>query len=160
MDCSLLWTARPDDLRAAFSLVPEFLRTGDDVAALSEYGPALGRRFRALKLWAVLRCYGAEGIRARIREAVRLAGLFSEWLAAEPGWELVSYNFSLACFRLDASDEENEELLNRVNATGEIFISHTRLDGRLVLRLAVGNDRTTEDDVRLAWEVLQRCAKS
>jgi aromatic-L-amino-acid decarboxylase len=159
MDCSLLWTARPDDLRAAFSLVPEFLRTGDDVAALSEYGPALGRRFRALKLWAVLRCYGAEGIRARIREAVRLAGLFSEWVAAEPGWELVSCNFSLACFRLDASDEENEELLNRVNATGEIFISHTRLDGRLVLRLAVGNDRTTEDDVRLAWEVLQRCAQ-
>jgi len=158
MDCSAFWCSRPDDLRNAFSLVPEYLRVAEEVVSLSEYGPALGRRFRALKLWAVMRCYGAEGIRSRIREAVRLAGLFADWVDAEPGWELVSRSFSLVCFRREASDEENEALLNRVNETGEIFISHTRLAGRYVLRLAVGNERTTEEDVRLAWEVLQRCA--
>ena len=159
MDCSLLWTSRPEDLRNAFSLIPEYLRSSDDVVSFSEYAPALGRRFRALKLWAILRCYGAEGIRARIREAVRLAHLFAAWVEAEPGWELVSCNFSLACFRRDGSDEENETLLQRVNETGEIFISHTRLDGRYVLRLAVGNARTSEDDVRRAWEVIRRCAR-
>jgi aromatic-L-amino-acid decarboxylase len=156
MDCSALWTARPDDLRNAFSLVPEYLRVSEEVVSLSEYGPALGRRFRALKLWTVLRCLGAEGIRARIREAVRLAEAFAEWVEAEPGWEVVTRNFSLVCFRSDGSDEENEALLERVNATGEIFVSHTRLDGRYVLRLAVGNARTTEDDVRMAWDVLRR----
>ena len=158
MDCSLLWTSRPDDLRNAFSLIPEYLRSPDEVASLSEYGPALGRRFRALKLWAILRCYGAEGIRARIREAVRLSDLFASWVDAEPDGSSCSHNFSLVCFRRDASDEENEALLERVNATGEIFISHTRLDGRYVLRLAIGNARTTEDDVRRAWEVLRECA--
>jgi aromatic-L-amino-acid/L-tryptophan decarboxylase len=159
MDCSLLWTSRPQELRNAFSLVPEYLRSSDDVVSLSEYGPALGRRFRAIKLWTILRCYGAEGIRARIREAVRLSGLFASWVEAGAAWELVSHNFSLVCFRRDASDEENEELLERVNATGEIFISHTRLDGRYVLRLAIGNARTTEADVRRAWEVLNECVQ-
>jgi len=159
MDCSALWTSRPDDLRDAFSLVPEYLRTEEDVPSLSEYGPALGRRFRALKLWAVLRCYGVEGIRARIREAVRLSALFAAWVDETPGWEVVTRNFSLVCFRREGSDDDNEALMNRVNGTGEIFISHTKLAGVFVLRLAVGNDRTTEDDVRVAWEVLQRCAR-
>jgi aromatic-L-amino-acid decarboxylase len=159
MDCSALWTSRPDDLRNAFSLVPEYLRTEEDVPSLSEYGPALGRRFRALKLWAVLRCYGVEGIRVRIREAVRLSELFASWVDAAPRWELVTHNFSLVCFRREGSDDDNEALINRVNGTGEIFISHTKLDGVLVLRLSVGNERTTEDDVRTAWEVLQRCAQ-
>ena len=159
MDCSAFWCARPDDLRNAFSLVPEYLRVSEEVASLSEYGPALGRRFRALKLWAVLRCLGAEGIRARIREAVRLADLFASWVREEPGWELLSRNFSLAVFRLDGDDARNEELLERANATGEIFVSHTRLHGRYWLRLAVGSARTTEDDVRRAWEVLCECAR-
>jgi len=110
-------------------------------------------------LWAVLRCYGAEGIRSRIREAVRLADLFADWVDAESGWELLSRNFSLVCFRRDGSDEENEQLLSRVNETGEVFLSHTRLGDRYVLRLAVGNERTNEDDVRLAWEVLRRCVQ-
>jgi aromatic-L-amino-acid decarboxylase len=157
MDCSTLWTSRPDDLRAAFSLVPEYLRVSEEVTSLSEYSPVLGRRFRALKLWAVLRCYGRAGLQERIREAIRLAALFEEWVRDEPGWELTSPRpFSLVCFRRDGSDEENEALLERVNATGEIFISHTRLNGRYSLRLAVGNARTTEDDVRLAWDVLRR----
>jgi aromatic-L-amino-acid decarboxylase len=159
MDCSLFWCARPDDLRNAFSLVPEYLRASEEVVSLSEYSQVLGRRFRALKLWAVLRCLGAEGVRARIREEVRLAQLFASLVDGAPGWQLLSCNFSLVCFRLAADDEANEALLERVNAGGEVFISHTRLDGRYVLRLAIGNARTTEADVRRAWEVIQECAR-
>jgi aromatic-L-amino-acid decarboxylase len=157
MDCSLLWTSRPVDFRAAFSLVPEYLRTADAVDSLGDYGPALGRRFRALKLWAVLRCYGRAGLQATIREHVRLAELFEGWVRDEPGWELCAPRpFSVVCFRREGSDEDNERLLSAVNATGEIFISHTKLDGRYVLRLAIGNERTTEADVRRAWDVLRR----
>ena len=157
--CSALWTRRPEAFRDAFSVVPEYLRTPDDVVSFSEYGPELGRRFRALKLWAVLRCYGAEGLRSRIRESVRLAELFESWVRDEPGWVVAApRHFSVACFRRDASDEENEELMHRVNARGRIFLSHTKLDGRYVLRLAVGSEPTTEADVRLAWEELREAA--
>jgi aromatic-L-amino-acid decarboxylase len=157
MDCSLLWTSRPDDFRTAFSLTPEYLRTPDDAFALSDYGPALGRRFRSLKLWAVLRCYGREGLQRMLREHVRLAGLFTEWVDADPEWELCApQRFSLVVFRLNGSDEANEELLERVNRSGEMFFSHTKLDGRYVLRLAIGNASTTEADVRQAWEILNR----
>jgi aromatic-L-amino-acid/L-tryptophan decarboxylase len=157
MGCSALWTRRPDDLRAAFSLVPEYLRVREEVASLSELSPALGRPFRALKLWAVLRCHGREELQRIVREHVRLAALFEGWVRDALGWEVTApRTFSLVCFRLDASDEANERLLERVNASGEIFLSHTRLDGRFSLRLAIGNARTTEDDVRLAWDVLRR----
>jgi aromatic-L-amino-acid decarboxylase len=156
VDCSCLFTRRPDVLRDAFSLVPEYLRTSEEVTNLMDYGPALGRRFRALKLWAVLRCYGREGLQALIREHVRLAGLFASWIEAEPGWVVVApHPFSVVCFRREASDTENEALLERVNASGEVYLSHTRLAGRFVLRLAVGNMRTTEADVARAWELLQ-----
>src|SRR5262249_45320548 len=87
-DCSVLWTARPQDFRATFSLVPEYLRSPDDAVSLSEVAIPLGRRFRALKLWAVLRCHGRDGLQRLIREHVRLAALFEEWVLAEPGWEL------------------------------------------------------------------------
>jgi len=157
MDCSLLWTSRPVDFRAAFSLVPEYLRTPDAVDSLGDYGPALGRRFRSFKLWTVLRCFGRAGLQAMIREHVRLAGLFEGWVRDEPGWELCAPRpFSVVCFRRQGSDEANERLLSAANAGGEIFISHTKLDGRFVLRLAVGNAKTTEDDVRRAWDVLRR----
>ena len=160
MDCSAFWSRRPEALRRAFSLVPEYLRTSDEAESLSDYGPALGRRFRSLKLWAVLRCSGRQGLQALIREHVRLAGLFEGWIRDADGWELAApRGFSLVCFRRVASDDENEALLERVNATGEVFLSHTRLDGRYVLRLAIGNARTTEADVRRAWEILQSEAK-
>jgi aromatic-L-amino-acid decarboxylase len=156
MDCSLLFSRRPEDLRSAFGLVPDYLRTSEEVESLSEYGPALGRRFRSLKLWAVLRCYGREGLQARIREAVRLAELFEGWVRDEPGWELCApRHFSLVCFRRIGSDADNEAIVERVNRTGELFLSHTRLNGRYVLRLAIGNERTREDDVRRAWEALR-----
>ena len=157
MDCSCLWTRRPADLRNAFSLIPEYLRSRDEVDNLSEYGPALGRRFRSLKLWAVIRCYGRAGLQAVIREHVRLAELFEGWVRAEPGWEVCApRTFSVVCFRREGRDEENEALLERVNASGEAFLSHTKLNGRFVIRLAIGNAWTTEDDVRQAWDVLRR----
>jgi aromatic-L-amino-acid/L-tryptophan decarboxylase len=157
MDCSALWTRRLDAFRDAFSLVPEFLRVSEDVVSLNELSVPLGRRFRALKLWAVLRCFGREGLQEMIREHIRLAETFERWVATEPGWEVCApRRFSLVCFRREGGDDENEALLERVNATGDIFLSHTKLDGRYVLRLAIGNARTTEDDVRLAWDVLRR----
>ena len=161
MDCSALWTTRPEDFRRAFSLVPEFLQSPDDAVNLSELSIPLGRRFRALKLWAVLRCYGRAGLQERIREHVRLASLFEEWVRAEPGWEVVApRHFSLVCFRRQGTDEANERLLGRVNDSGEVFLSHARLGNRYALRLAVGNFRTTEDDVRRAWDVLRRGASA
>jgi aromatic-L-amino-acid decarboxylase len=159
MDCSLLWTRKPEALRAAFSLVPEYLRTSDEAESLSDYGPALGRRFRSLKLWAVLRCYGREGLQARIREAVRLAEQFESWVRDEPGWEVCApRRFSVVCFRRKGGDEENEAIVERVNRSGEAFLSHTRLNGRYVIRLAIGSERTTEDDIRRAWDVLRGAA--
>jgi aromatic-L-amino-acid decarboxylase len=157
--CSALWTRRPDDFRAVFSLVPEYLRTTDSVVSFSEYGPELGRRFRALPLWAVLRCYGAEGLRSRIRESIRLAALFESWVHEDANWEVVApRHFSVVCFRRKGSDAENEGLMAQVNTEGEIFLSHTKLDGRYVLRLAIGNERTSEADVARGWEALRRAA--
>ncbi len=157
MDCSLLWSARPDDLRAAFSLVPEYLRTPDaeDALSLSEYGPALGRRFRALKLWAVLRCHGRSGLQAHIRSGVALAAEFQSWVEGDPDWELCApRHFSVVCFRHRRVD--NEALLARVNAGGQAYLSHAVLGGRYVIRLAVGQMHTTREDVHCAWEVLRR----
>ena len=159
VDCSLLWTRRPQDFRAAFSVIPEFLRTPDaeDAWSLSEYGPALGRRFRALKLWAVLRCHGRSGLQAHIRSGIELAQKFERWVADEPGWELCApRHFSTVCFRVDGDDQRNAELLARANAGGEMFISHAAPGGRYVLRLAIGQMSTTEADVRRAWDVLRR----
>jgi aromatic-L-amino-acid decarboxylase len=159
VDCSLLWSRRPDALRQAFSLVPEVLQAPDaeDALSLSEYGPALGRRFRALKLWAVLRCHGRRGLQEHIRRGVELAAMFERWVAEEPGWEVCApRNFSLVCFRLEGADERNRALLERVNSSGEMFVSHAMLDGSYVLRLAIGQMRTSEKDVQIAWDVLRR----
>jgi aromatic-L-amino-acid decarboxylase len=127
-----------------------------DVVDLKDYSPRLGRSFLALKLWAVLRWYGREGLQALIREHVRLAQLFASWVDETTGWEVVArHDFSVVCFRHEGSDEENEGLLERVNASGEAYLSGTRLSGRFVLRLAVGNARTTEADVARVWELLR-----
>jgi aromatic-L-amino-acid/L-tryptophan decarboxylase len=160
IDCSLVWTSRPDEWREAFTLTPEYLRSDDEAFSLADFGPPLGRRFRSLKLWATLRVYGAEGLRAILRGHIRLAGLFADWVEESDDWELVApRRFSLVVFRWNGTDCENERILARVNASGEIFITHTKLDGRYVLRLAIGNARTTEEHVRRAWEVLNKEAK-
>jgi aromatic-L-amino-acid decarboxylase len=158
-DCSLLWSRRPDQLRAAFSLIPEYLRTPDaeDALSISEYGPALGRRFRALKLWAVLRCHGRRGLEEYIRRGVELATTFERWVEAEPGWELTAPRyFSVVCFAAPGGETANRALLERVNASGEIFLSHAVVGGRYTLRLAVGHLRTTHEDIAVAWEILRR----
>jgi aromatic-L-amino-acid/L-tryptophan decarboxylase len=126
-------------------------------------GIQLGRRFRALKLWMVLRHFGAEGIRARLTEHMRLARLFASWIDADPWFERVAdVPFSVVCFRFvprgrNASelDTLNERLLDRVNGTGQVFLSHTRLSERYVLRMAIGNIRTEESHVALAWTLLR-----
>jgi aromatic-L-amino-acid decarboxylase len=159
MDCSLLWSRRPDDLRAAFSLVPEYLRTphAEDALSLSDYGPALGRRFRALKLWAVLRCFGRSGLQEHVRRGIALAQEFERLVAEDDRWELCAPRpFSVVCFRLKGPDEPNRALLEAVNASGEIFISHCVLDGRYTLRLAVGQMWTTPADIQHAWLLLNR----
>ena len=157
MDCSALWTRKPDALHEAFSLVPHYLAATDDAVDLKDFGPALGRRFRALKLWAVLRWYGAEGLRRLIREHVRLAQLFASLVDAEPGWEVVApHPFSTVCFRHVEAD--NDAIARAATATGELFVVSARLGGRSMIRLAIGNEQTTEDDIRRSWEVLRACA--
>jgi aromatic-L-amino-acid decarboxylase len=160
MDCSMFWCRRPEALRRAFSLVPDYLRTDDRAEVnLMDYSPALGRRFRALKLWAVIRAYGREGLERVIREHVRLAAWFEARVREADGWELCAPRpFSVVCFRRAGDDAANAAILERVNASGEAFLSSTRLGERLVLRLAVGNARTTEQDVARAWAALQRAA--
>jgi aromatic-L-amino-acid/L-tryptophan decarboxylase len=157
MDCSAFWTRRPETLHEAFALVPDYLAATQDAVDMKDFGPALGRRFRALKLWAVLRWYGAEGLRSLIREHVRLAQLFASLVEAEPGWEVVApHPFSTVCFRHVEAD--NDELARAATATGELFVAPSRIRGEPMIRLAIGNEQTTEDDIRHSWEVLRTCA--
>ena len=168
VDCSVLFCRRPEELVRAFSIVPEYLRTAETgkVRDLMDYGVALGRRFRSLKLWFVLRYFGREGIAANLREHIRLAQAFAAWVEGEPGWEVSApVPFGLVCFRAapgGASGEEadafNQRILDRVNASGEAFLTHTKLRGRMVLRLAIGNVKTTEAHVVRTWELLREAA--
>ena len=167
-DLSAFYTRRMDVLLRAFSLVPEYLRTTDGGAPrnLMDTGVQLGRRFRALKLWMVLRTYGAEGIRALIDGHMDLARTFAAWVDEDARFErLAPVPFSVVCFRavpagVPATDLDafNQRLLDAVNATGEVFLSHTKLNGVLTLRLAVGHMRTTGVHVRRAWDLLCRHA--
>jgi aromatic-L-amino-acid decarboxylase len=163
LDASLLLTRRMETLRAAFSLVPEYLRTLDREAPVrdyNEYTPQLGRRFRALKLWIQLRWFGLEGLRRRLRHHLELAERFAAWVDADPDWLRVApVPFSTVCFRwVRGSDDDNAAIMDAVNRTGEVFLSHTRLDGRFVIRLAVGNLRTEERHIERAWELLNEAA--
>jgi aromatic-L-amino-acid decarboxylase len=158
MDASALWTRRPEAFHEAFAYVPEYLAATPEAIDIKDYGPALGRRFRALKLWFVLRWYGAEGLRALIREHVRLAELFASLVAADPGWEVVApHPFSTVCFR--HVERDNDEIARAATATGEIFVATTKLRGDTIIRLAIGNERTTEADILRAWEVLRSSAQ-
>ncbi len=155
MDCSALWTRRPDALRAAFSAHGDYLASSEGALDFRDYSVTLGRRFRALKLWTVMRCYGREGLQALIREHVRLAALFASWVEADPAWEVSApCRFSTVAFRHRTGD--NEAIARRATETGELFVATTKLAGESVIRLAIGNAATTEDDVRRAWDVLRR----
>jgi aromatic-L-amino-acid decarboxylase len=158
-DLSVLYCRRMDVVRQAFALTPEYLKTAEadaGVRNLMDTGIQLGRRFRALKLWMILRHFGAEGLRAAIAGHIQLAQTFAAWVDASDRFERVApVPFSVVCFRLkDGSDDDHARLLDAVNASGEVFLSHTRLDGRFALRLAIGNLATQESHVRRAWELL------
>src|ERR1044071_5904129 len=161
-DLSVLYCRHMDLLKRAFSLVPEYLRTPEQekVRSGSAYGIQLGRRFRALKLWMVMRYFGHEGLAARIREHCRLARLFASWVDESPDWEVMApVPLALVCFRarpkgVENLDELNEAIMHRVNASGRALLSQTRLNDKLTLRLSVGNIRTTEQHVRQVWELL------
>lgn len=163
MDLSAFYSRRMNVLKQAFSLVPEYLKTGQDASVhnLMDYGVQLGRRFRALKLWMIIRTYGRKGVAARIREHMRLAQLVSGWIDRDPCFErLAPVEFSTVCFRAlpaDGGDADklNEALLHAVNATGQIFLSHTRLHDKFTIRMAIGNIRTDESIVRRAWDLLK-----
>jgi aromatic-L-amino-acid decarboxylase len=169
LDASLLLSRRMDMLRAAFSLVPEYLRTLDrehPVHDYTEYQPQLGRRMRALKLWIQLRWFGLDGLRRRIAYHLDEGERFAGWIDAAPDWErLAPVPFSTVCFRHRpasladdeaAIDERNTRLMDAVNRTGEVFLSHTRLAGRFTIRLAIGNLRTEPRHVERAWTLLRR----
>jgi aromatic-L-amino-acid/L-tryptophan decarboxylase len=171
VDLSVLYVRDPELLRRTFSLVADYLVTPEtDVHNYMDYGLQLGRRFRALKLWFVLRAYGVRGLQERLRGHIALAQELAGWIEAEPGWQIAApHPLSVVCFRYDplpgTSDEAQTDALNlaivdAVNATGEVFLSSTRLHGRVVLRIAIGNERTTRDDVRLAWDLLRREARA
>ncbi len=161
IDCSVLYTRHPDILRRASALGAEYLRTAEDDRAINynDYGVQLGRRFRALKLWYVFRYYGRQGIIALLREALRLAQLLKSLIESDENFELCApVPFSLVCFRHCGSNEINRRLLAEINAGGKAFLSHTVLNGRFVLRFAIGNFQTTEQDVRETWELIRQIA--
>jgi len=165
-DLSALYCRRMDVLRQALALTPEYLKTSEGDAGvrnLMDTGIQLGRRFRALKLWMILRHFGADGLRARLAEHMRLARVFASWVEASDVFELAApVPFSVVCFRLRGgrSDDDHARVLDAVNASGDVFLSHTKLDGRFVLRLAIGNLNTAELHVRRAWDLLTSAAAS
>ena len=173
IDCSALYTRQPHTLVDALSIVPDYLSTNiTEVKNYMDWGVSLGRRFRALKLWMVLRYFGSDGIVTRLREHIRLAQRFAEWVDEHPNFErLAPTPLSVVCFRArpagysasapdewpdESLDRLNEALLERVNDSGEVYLSHTRLRGHYALRLAIGNLRTTERHLSRAWELLKR----
>ena len=173
IDCSVLYCRRPEELVRAFSIVPEYLTSQEqsEVRSLMDYGVSLGRRFRSLKLWFVLRYFGRSGIVSRLREHVAIARELAGWVEAADGWELTApVHLGLVTFRyaptgpdghpLDGAtaDALNHAIMERVNASGEAFLTHTSLDGRTVLRVSIGNIKTTREHVARLWAVIREAA--
>jgi len=176
LDCSVLYCRRPEVLKQAFSLTPEYLRTAEesDVKNFMDYGVSLGRRFRALKLWMVIRSLGTEGIANAIQEHISYARKLAGIIRVHPDFQLLApVPFSTLVFRFlpsklqtDAKtmpdleiNKLNEELLEAVNRTGRVFLSHTKLRGKYGIRLAIGNLKTTWEDVASAWNIILQKAK-
>ena len=163
LDCSAFFTRRADVVRQAFSLIPSYLRTNEDPKAvnLMDYSFALGRRFRALKMWFVFRYYGREGIAAVLRRHMEDAREFQRWVARDHRFEIAApVHFSLVCFRMRGGDEPNKRLLERLNQSGVALLSGTVLGGHYVLRLAIGHHRTTREDLRMVWDKVRDLAAS
>ena len=163
-DCNCFWVADRAALVGALSILPEYLRnratTSGDVIDYRDWHVPLGRRFRALKLWFVIRHYGAEGLRAHVRRSVALADWFAAQVEASDGFELAApVSVGLVCFRHRAGDAFNQALMDRLNRSGALYLTHTRLDDRLVLRLAVGGPATRRDHVEAAWTRIVEAAE-
>jgi len=153
-------------LKRAFSLVPEYLKTNETVTNQMNYGIQLGRRFRSLKLWFVIRYFGREGLIERIREHCRLARTFASWIEKSEDWELLApVPFALVCFRVCSKNVKdlnalNEKLMNAVNESGEAYISHTKLNDKFTLRVSIGSLRTEERHIEKLWNLLNEQLKS
>ncbi len=176
-DLSVLYCKNLNDLKVAFSLVAEYLKTTDEQTVKNgmDYGIQLGRRFRALKLWFVIRYFGVEGLQARLREHCRLAQLFASWVEDSPDFEIMApVPFALVCFRAVSEPEAiatglfteaelnalNERIMNEINASGEAYLSHTKLNGRFTLRLSVGSIRVEERHIEKIWSLLNQHLKT
>jgi aromatic-L-amino-acid decarboxylase len=163
-DCSVLYVREPEVLARAFTLVPEYLRTREDeeVVNYNDYGVQLGRKFRALKLWMVIRAFGVEGLTRLIRSHCLMASDLARTIASTPSWVVAApVHFGLVVFRCKPpgySDQDadalTEAIMHRVNDTGEVFLSHTKVRGRYAIRLSIGNERTRIEDVQRAWELV------
>ena len=159
-DLSVFYVKDSDLLKQTFSLVPEYLKVTETVTNQMDYGIQLGRRFRSLKLWFVMRYFGKEGLQNRIREHIRLANLFKNWLEVSENWEILApVPFALVCFRacpkiIDDLDALNEKIMNEINASGEAYLSHTKLNGKFTLRLSVGSIGVEERHLRKVWDLL------
>ncbi|NOR54428.1 MAG: aminotransferase class V-fold PLP-dependent enzyme, partial [Candidatus Aminicenantes bacterium] len=167
-DCSAYFVKDPGALIQTFEIHPEYLKTGKDseVKNFRDWGIQLGRRFRALKLWFVIRSYGVEGLQEIVRGHIRLAKMFKGWVEEHETFELMApVPLSLVCFRLNGGrDEEdlndlNRQLLESLNRTGKIFLTHTTLRGKYVLRMAIASRTTKEDHVKEAWELIKKKAE-
>ena len=167
-DCSAYFVKDPGALVQTFEIHPEHLKTGKDAVVKNyrDWGIQLGRRFRALKLWFVIRSYGVEGLKTMVREHLRLARLFAGWLDSDTRFETMApVSLSLVCFRLNDGRPEpklqelNAELLRRVNATGKVYVTHTALKGKYVLRMMIGQRTTAERHVQSAWEIITEKAQ-
>jgi len=163
-DFSALYVRDIERLRRLFTLVPEYLHLRDPAGAeinYMDYGVQLGRRFRALKAWVVWRAFGRDGIAARIREHLRLAQLFAGWVKDDPRFEIAApVMMGVVCFRLKdaddkAADKKNSETVASINASGKAYLTQTKLRGRIVMRLGLGNILTTEEHVRRVWDIIQ-----
>ena len=164
-DCTAFFVADRIPLIAALSVLPEYLRNEASASgAVIDYRDwqiPLGRRFRALKLWFVIRHYGVEGLHAFVREHLRLTKLFASWVEDAGEFDLAApVPVNLVCFRHRGGDEVNQAIMDDLNASGELFLSHTKLDGKLTLRIAIGQTHTEERHVRRAWELIKAAGQS
>jgi aromatic-L-amino-acid decarboxylase len=164
-DCSAFFVADRGALISALSVLPEYLRNqasaSGEVIDYRDWQIPLGRRFRALKLWFVIRHYGVDGLQAFVREHLRLTKLFASWIEEASDFELAATApVNLVCFRHHGGDDANQEIMDRLNASGEVYLSHTRLDGLLTLRMAIGQTHTAEHHVRRAWDLIRATASA
>jgi aromatic-L-amino-acid decarboxylase len=162
-DCTCFYVRNRNELTDALTITPEYLRNtasaSGTVVDYRDWHIPLGRRFRALKLWCVIRSHGAEGLRAVVRRHVQLTSQFVAWLRSDSRFEIVApVSLNLVCFRLKEPDSANETLLQKLNASGRLFLSHTKLNGNFVLRFCIGQSYTEEENVRAAWQEIQKQA--